>query len=139
MNARSLNVDLEGLSKRYADVVKLAKSAGAKLTYRYKTKKSIQEVLATGAVEQLQTYQRLYGILKTAWEKKVIDGISSPASDDEYYGELSELQNSMEALTYRNTALGRAMSLSCELNEHKQRLSHKIACHGNANGTTIYL
>lgn len=138
VNTTSLKVDIESLQKLYAEVVKLAKGAGAKISYRYKTKQAIQEVMDAGAVEQLETYNRLYGMLRVAWQKKVVVGISSPACDDEYYNELSELKNSMEELTYRSTALGKAMSLSHELKEKQQRLLGAIANNGNANGTTVF-
>lgn len=139
VNTKSLKVDIESLPKLYTEVVKLAKGAGAKISYRYKTKKAIQDVMDAGAVEQLQTYNRLFGMLKAAWQQKVIVGISSPACDDDYYNELSEVKNSMEALTYHSTALGKALSLCHELQEKKQRLAGYIANHGSANGTTIFL
>lgn len=137
VNATSLKVDIESLPKLYAEVVKLAKGAGAKISYRYKTKQAIQDVMDAGAVEQL-FYNRLFGMLKAAWQQKVIVGISSPACDDDYYNELSEVKNSMEALTYHSTALGKALSLCHELQEKKQRLAGYIANYGNANGTTIF-
>lgn len=91
-----------------------------------------------GAVEQLQTYNRLFGMLKAAWEQKVIVGISSPACDDDYYNELSEVKNSMEALAYSSTALGKALSLCHELKDKKQRLAGHIAHNGNASLYTIF-
>lgn len=138
VNARSIKVDVAGLPKLYAEVVKLAKRAGVKISYRNKTKKAIQEVIEGGAVEQLETYGRLYGMLKAAWQQKVISGISSPSCDDDYYNELSELKNSMDTYTYRNTPLGQALSLYHELHERKQRLSAMIACDENQT-MTIYL
>lgn len=138
VNATSIKVDVAGLPKLYAEVVKLAKRAGVKISYRNKTKKAIQEVIEGGAVEQLETYGRLYGMLKAAWQQKIIIGISSPACDDDYYNELSDVKHSMEALTYRNMPLGQALSLYHELNERKQRLLAMVACDENQT-LTIFL
>lgn len=133
-----LEVDVQGLPKLYADVIKLAKGCGAKISYRNKTKQAITDVMA-GAVSSLHSYNGFYDTLRASWEQKVVKGIFVPASDDMELQSLSALANQITVLLYANTPLGKAMRLERDLLDIKSQLLNKIGREGNACGMTIYL
>lgn len=133
-----LKVDVQGLPKLYADVIKLAKECGAKISYRNKTKQAITDVMAD-AVSSLHSYNGFYDTLKASWEQKVVKGIFVPASDDMELESLSALANQITVMLYANTPLGKATRLESGLKDIKSQLLNKIGREGSACGMTIYL
>ncbi|WP_445766755.1 hypothetical protein [Rheinheimera sp.] len=131
----NVNVGAKGLLERYQRVIKSAKSAGAKVVFKYGTKKKIMDIQEKAADAET-IYRCLFQNLKASWEKKVISGIISPACDDGELKALHEIVREMNTLVYHNTPLGMAMNIASELKEIETRVLER---NGRAEGFTFYL
>ena len=136
VNFKKISADVTALNSLFQEVVTLAKCVGAKISHRNGTKKKIVQIY-DAAVSDFASYQSLYEMLKHGWEQKLLKGVMVPTCEDTELEGLTQLAHRMEALTYRNTPLGMAMTLYSELSEFKSHLSHYEPA--QAMGVTIYL
>jgi len=117
----------------YKSLVKEAKSAGAKVVYRNKTKKRITELLED-AKACLVEHNALFDALVSMWSKKLETGIPYGYRDDEALNRIFKVQSQNNKFSYSSNPLGALRDIYFDIEDRRSDIRDR-----DCSNITIFL